>query len=451
VHPDVETLRDAIRLPTVADRDPERTDAAPFAALHALLADRFPLLHERLERVDLGAAAPRALLWRWAGASSERPVVLMAHQDVVPVTPDDPWTHPAFDAALVETPDGPAVWGRGTLDDKGQLVAVCAAVEGLLADGFVPAQDVWLSFGADEEVSGPSAPAAVAELRRRGVEPWFVLDEGGAVAGQAFPGVAAPVAVVGATEKGTTTLSLTVTGRGGHSSTPAAKGPTARLGRALWRLDQRPFPVNVPRPTVELLRRLAVHLPLPLRVLLSGATRTPAAVLGRALVAAGPETAAMVRTTMVATTLSGAPAHNVIAARARAEINLRVMPGESVASALEHVRSAVDDDQVVVDVVEANEPSPLSPTSEPDAQGAYALLERSIAAVFPDAVVTPYVMMAGTDSRYFTAICPRVYRFAPFRMSGEQRASIHSYDEHVHVAAWLEGVDWYTTLLKDLA
>lgn len=450
MHPDVEILRAAIRVPTVAERDPALTDDAPFAELHALLAEHFPLLHARLERVDLGPAAPRALLWRWAGASAERPVVLMAHQDVVPVTPDDPWTHPAFAAEVVETSDGPAVWGRGTLDDKGQLVAVCVAVERLLADGFVPAQDVWLSFGADEEVSGPSAPAAVAELGRRGVQPWFVLDEGGAVAGQAFPGVGAPVAVVGATEKGTTTLALTVTGRGGHASTPATKGPTARLGRALWRLDREQFPVNVPQPTVDLLRRLATHLPLPLRALLAGATRTPTAVLGRALVAAGPETAAMARTTMVATTLSGAPAHNVIAARARAEVNLRIMPGESVASALAHVRAAIDDDEVVVDVVEANEPSPLSPTTEPEAQGAFALLERTIATVFPDAVVTPYVMMAGTDSRTFAALCPRVYRFAPFRMSKEQRASIHSYDEHVHVAAWLEGVDWYTALLRGL-
>ena len=450
MHPDVEILRAAIRVPTVADRDPALTDPEPFARLHELLAEHFPLLHAQLERVDLGDAAPRALLWRWAGASPDRPVVLMAHQDVVPVTPDDPWTHDAFAADVVETPDGPAVWGRGTLDDKGQLVAICTAVERLLADGFEPAQDVWLSFGADEEVSGPSAPAAVAELARRGVEPWFVLDEGGAVAGQAFPGVSAPVAVIGSTEKGTTTLSLTVTGRGGHSSTPPTRAPAARLGRALWRLDRHQFGVNVPGPTVDLLRRLAGHLPLPLRALLAGATRTPPAVLGRALVAAGPETAAMARTTMVATTLVGAPAHNVIPARARAEVNLRIMPGESVAAAVEHVRAAVDDDEVVVDVVEANEPSPLSPTTEPEAQGAFALLERTVSAVFPEAVVTPYVMMAGTDSRTFTAICPRVYRFAPLRMSKEQRASIHSYDEHVHVAAWLEGVDWYVALLKGL-
>ncbi len=206
----------------------------------------------------------------------------------------------------------------------------------------------------------------------------------------------------------------------------------------------------MPGPTVDLLRRLAGHLPLPLRALLAGATRTPPAVLGRVLVAAGPETAAMARTTMVATTLVGAPAHNVIPARARAEVNLRIMPGESVAAAVEHVRAAVDDDEVVVDVVEANEPSPLSPTTEPEAQGAFALLERTVGAVFPDAVVTPYVMMAGTDSRTFTAICSRVYRFAPLRMSKEQRASIHSYDEHVHVAAWLEGVDWYVALLRGL-
>ena len=141
----------------------------------------------------------------------------MAHLDVVPVDESSPWQHPPFSA---EIHDG-AVWGRGTLDDKGCVAAICEAVERLLTDGHRPAQDVWLSFGCDEEVSGPTAAAAVDELVRRGVRPWFVLDEGGAVAYDAFPGVSRPVAAIGVAEKGTTSVELRVEGRGGHASTPA--------------------------------------------------------------------------------------------------------------------------------------------------------------------------------------------------------------------------------------
>jgi len=168
-------------------------------------------------------------------------------------------------------------------------------------------------------------------------------------------------------------------------------------------------------------------------------------LLTRALIAAGPEPAAMTRTTFAITTLSGAPALNVIAATAKAGVNIRIMVGDTVAGVLEHVRRAVDDDQVHIDVVEQNEPSPISPMDE-----AFELIESTITEIFPDAVPSPYVMMAATDSRFFTAICPRVYRFAPFRMTKAQRESIHSYDEHLGVDAFLDGVRWYRRLIERL-
>jgi len=401
----------------------------------AELARQFPLLHERLEltRVDT-----HGLLFRWAGRHDDRPVVLMAHLDVVPVEEDAPWQHPPFGAEVHDD----AVWGRGTLDDKGPLVAICEAVETLLEQDVAPAQDVWLSFGCNEEVSGEAAPLAVDELDRRGVRPWFVLDEGGAIAAEAFPGVAAPLGVVGVTEKGVTSLELRVDGRGGHASTPARNGPTARLARAITRLDRHPMAASVPEPTVELLRRMAPHASAALRPLMANAGRLRP-LLTRVLVAAGPEPAAMTRTTFAVTTLSGSPALNVIASTARAGVNIRIMVGDTVASVLEHVRRTIDDDEVQVSVVEANEPSPISPRDD-----AFELIEATIADVFPDAVPTPYVMMAATDSRFFTRICPRVYRFAPFRMTKAQRESIHSYDEHVGIEAFLDGVRWYRRLIE---
>ena len=435
----VAALQALVRIPTVSYAEPDRIDTAAFDAFVAELERRFPLLHRHLELTRIRS---HGLLFQWRGHASDRPVVLMAHLDVVPVDEDAPWQHPPFSADLV---DG-AIWGRGTLDDKGCLVGICAAVEQLLADDVTPAQDVWLSFGCDEEVSGQAAPEAVAELEGRGVRPWFVLDEGGAVAHQAFPGVDAPVAAIGVTEKGTTTLRLTVEGRGGHASTPARNGPTARLSRAVLRLDRSPFPASTPAPTLELRRRLAPHAPAAIAPLMARAERLQP-LLTRALIAAGPESAAMTRTTAAVTTLSGSPAHNVIASRATAGVNVRVMVGDTVAGVVEHVRKAIRDDGVRVEVVEAGEPSPVSPY---DGDRAFRLLESTVGELFPDAVASPYVMMAATDGRFFTRISDRVYRFAPYRMTKAQREAIHSYDEHLGVDDFLAGIAWYRRLIERL-
>ncbi|WP_300404449.1 M20/M25/M40 family metallo-hydrolase [Nocardioides sp.] len=437
----VEKLQALVRIPTVSHRDPTRVDTAAFDDFVETLAELFPLLHEHLE---LTRISTHGLLFRWAGSTADRPVVLMAHLDVVPV--EGTWQHDAFAAEIVEHEGEQVIWGRGTLDDKGCLAGICEAVEALLADGFAPAQDVWLSFGCDEEIMGQAARAAVDELDRRGVRPWFVLDEGGAIASEAFPGVGAPVGVVGVTEKGATSIELRVQGRGGHASTPARMGPTARLARAITRLDRSPMPASLPAPTIELFRRLAPHAALPLRPVLANAARLRPA-LTRVLLAAGPETAAMTRTTFAITTLSGSPAINVIAATAKAGVNIRVMVGDSVADVLSHVRAAVDDDEVHVDIIEEDAASPVSPVDD----DAFRLLETTIGEVFPDAVPAPYVMMAATDSRHFTAICERVYRFAPFRMTKAQRESIHSYDEHLGVQAFHDGITWYRRLIEQVS
>jgi carboxypeptidase PM20D1 len=440
IDPAVAKLQALVRIPTVSNRDPELVDVAAFDEFVAELERQFPVLHDRLEltRVDT-----HGLLFHWTGRSAERPVVLMAHLDVVPVEEDAPWQHPPFGA---EIHDG-AVWGRGTLDDKGELVAICAAVEALLERGFVPEQDVWLSFGCNEEVSGSSAVLAVEELSRRGVAPWLVIDEGGAIAAEAFPGVTVPVGVVGVTEKGVTSLELRVDGRGGHASTPARNGPTVRLAKAIARLDRHPMSASVPGPTLELFSRMAPHAPRALRPLMANAARLRP-VLTRALIAAGPEPAAMTRTTFAITTLSGSPALNVIASTAKAGVNIRIMVGDTVAGVLDHVRRTIDDDQVQVTVVEENEPSPISPYDPLHDDGAFGLIESTINEIFPDAIAAPYVMMAATDARFFTRICSRVYRFAPFRMTKAQRESIHSYDEHLEVDAFVDGVRWYQRLIE---
>jgi carboxypeptidase PM20D1 len=433
----VAKLQALVRIPTVSDRDWSRVDTDAFDRLLAELRTQFPLLHERLELTRVGS---HGLLFHWPGASSDRPVVLMAHLDVVPVDESAPWQHPAFSAAIV---DG-AIWGRGTLDDKGCVAAICEAVERLLEDDHRPAQDVWLSFGCDEEVSGTAAEAAVDELVRRAVRPWLVLDEGGAVAHDAFPGVKRAVAAIGVAEKGTTSVELRVEGRGGHASTPARNGPTARLARAILKIDRSPMPARLTDTTVDLMRTLAPHVPGPLRPVLGRADRIKP-LLTRALIAAGPEAAAMARTTFAITTLDGSPALNVIASSAVAGVNIRVMPGDTVAGALAHLRRVIDDDDVEIRVVERGEASPVSPVGE-----AFDLVTSTVAELFPDAVPAAYVMAGATDSRHFTRICDHVYRFAPFEMTAAQRQAVHSYDEHLGVDAFLAGIDWYRRLIERL-
>ncbi|SDT29702.1 M20/M25/M40 family metallo-hydrolase [Actinoplanes derwentensis] len=430
----LEAFRELLRIPTVSSRDASEWDHAAFDAFHDALRRHFPLLHA-LELTRIGS---HGLLFRWPGSAAEKPVVLMAHIDVVPV--DGEWRHPPF-GAVVE--DG-VIWGRGTLDCKGSLTAICQAVEGLLADGFTPAQDVWLSFGCDEEVTGEAARLAVEELQKRDVTPWFVLDEGGAVAYDAFPGVPKPMAVIGVTEKGVTSLELRVDGSGGHASTPAPLGPTARLARAITRLDRTPMRASAPDATVELLRRAAPHAEPPIRYALSVGVRNRA-LLTRLLLAAGPEAAAMVRTTFAVTTLSGSPALNVIASTATAGVNVRILVGDSVDGVIRHVRRVIKDPQVQIRVLSTTEPSPSSPLDD-----AFALLATVTEEQFPEAVTSPYVMMAATDARHFTRICERVYRFTPFEMTKTQRESIHANDENITIAAYEKGVAWYGALIARL-
>ena len=225
---------------------------------------------------------------------------------------------------------------------------------------------------------------------------------------------------------------------------PAAKGPTYRIARAITRLEKAPFPASLNAPTVA--RPSDGPARLRARPVLANAGRFPKVTV-KALVAGGPESAAMTRTTLAATTLSASPAVNVIASRATAGLNIRIAPGESVDSVVEHVRRAIHDKHVTIRVIEGGDPSPVSPF---DADEAFGLLERTIGEVFPDAVPAPYVLMAATDSRHFTRISDRVYRFAPFRMTKAQRQAIHSYDERLGVDDYLDGVRWYHRLIERL-
>ncbi|GIG53825.1 M20/M25/M40 family metallo-hydrolase [Demequina activiva] len=439
-----EHLSQAVRIATVTPPPGPLSDgdAATFGLLRTFLEQTYPCTFGAAELDVVGRAG---LLLRIPGASAVRPVLLMAHQDVVPVPADweaEGWEHPPFDGVIA---DG-RVHGRGTLDDKGALIVLLEALEALLREGWTPARDLYLLFGADEESHGPSALAAVELLETRGIEPWLVVDEGGAVATGAFPGLSTPMAAIGASEKGIVTLELTVESLGGHASTPPRRSAPGLLAKALVALEDSPFPTSLHDVSVEMFEGVAPHLTGPMRAVLgrAGSLRGP---LARLLPRLGPELAAMVRTTAAVTMLEGSPAQNVLATRATATVNLRVAVGSTVQDTLDHVRRAVGE-SVELTVVEASEPSPVSPTGDDER---WRALVSAVRTSYPDAVTVPYVMMAASDARHVARIAPAVYRFSPLAMDKAQREAIHGPGENVEIAALGAGVAFYRALLTGTA
>ena len=443
--PAIERFITLLRIPTVSRNDPALEDRDAFAAFRAKLAELYPLVHTKLELELIGGEndAAASLLYRWPGQGTGRPAVLRAHHAVVPA--DAPgWTHPPFEPALVPgtgLPE-PRIWGRGTLDDKGTLVALLEAVEGRLAAGYRPDADVYVFSGANEETAGSGAEDAVAVLTERGVRPGLVLDEGGAVAEGAIPGVRGEVAFIGVSEKGIAGIELSVEKPGGHASTPARDGATTRLARAIVRLESHPSRAVLSEPVAAMMRLLAPRTRGIRRRFFArpGVYRLP---LLRALTRGGGEGEAMVRTTRAVTRLTGSAGDNVIAERATAMVNVRIAVGSTVDEAAGDIRQAIADDQVTVRVVYGADPSPASPSDGPE----WDRLAAVIAEVFPDALVVPYVMLQASDSRHFTRISDTVYRFLPFDLTTAERGTLHAIDESIRVSTWRRAIVFFDRLL----
>lgn len=435
----VERFRALLRIPTISRLELDRVDWQQFERFVTLIPELYPGVHKSLERESV---AEHSLLYRWRGKSAEDPIVLMAHYDVVDAT-DERWEHPPFAAELVGEGPDTELWARGALDDKGALVCILEAVEALVARGFAPANDVYLSFGHDEETLGSGARAIAALLEARGIRPALLVDEGGAVVERIFPGVDAPIAVVGVSEKGITSVELRVTQDGGHASTPPKLAATTRLAHAIRKLDRKPFRAAFSATNLEMIRTVGAHARQPYRWLFTSQALTRGLLLAL-FTRLSDETRAMVRTTGVVTRLSGSRADNALAETATAIVNVRVAVGSSVADAVAHVRAAIDDPKVEVTALHPSEPSPVSPTSGPR----WDRVRRAIQSAYPQAIVTPYIQLGASDSRHFTGVCEAVYRFSPFEMSAAERGTLHAVNERIRVDTWLRGISFYEKLIE---
>ena len=338
-------LSTAVTFQTVSSREAGVHDPATFTAFHEFLEDSLPRVHETLARRKI---AQFSLLYKWPGRDTTlKPVLVMAHQDVVPATDSQSWTQPPF-SGVIE--DG-YVWGRGTMDDKSALMGCLEAAEQLIASGFQPARTVYFAFGHDEEIGGPGALAMAEHLTLRDIRFAFVLDEGGFIAHELLPDIEAPIALIGIAEKGYLTIELTVEQGGGHSSRPPAATAIGIVSRAVVKLEHSPFPSRLDGATREMFERLAPHMPFTQRLLI--ANQWLLAPLMLRMLENDVTMAALVRTTTAPTVFEAGGRETMLARQARAVVNLRILPGETVESALNRVREVVDDSRIEVRIVTA--------------------------------------------------------------------------------------------------
>jgi carboxypeptidase PM20D1 len=371
----------------------------------------------------------------------------MGHQDVVPVIPgtETKWSHGAFSGDIA---DG-FVWGRGTLDDKVTVIAVFEAIERLLREGYQPTRTIYLAFGHDEEVGGRQGAQAIAQLYRdrRLPAPALVLDEGGAVFEGAALGVTRPVALIGVSEKGFASLELSVEGEGGHSSTPPKETHIGRVARAIIALEDDQFPASVDGATRALLETIAPVMPFGRRLAIANLWLFGPVVKQGML--ASPQTAATIRTTTAPTIFQAGAKDNVLPPNAKAIVNFRIRPGETVESVIARVTRVIADTLVHVKSVGfRSDPSPISDHSGP-AFGVVASTIRQTLGSQPP-VVAPYLVTGGTDARYWAPSSRFVFRFNPFPFELDVLTRAHGTNERVPVQGFADGVRYYIQLVKNL-
>ena len=439
----VSRLSQAIQIQTISWGDARDKNAAdpdgPFAELHAFLERAYPGVHRALERETVNGAS---LIYRWKGANDAlAPIALAAHLDVVPIEAgtEEGWPAPPFSGAVR---DG-VVWGRGALDDKGSVIALMEAAERLIAKGFAPSRDIYFLFGHDEELGGARGAGAIIEkLEADGVRLAWTLDEGSAPVTGVIPGFDGVIALISLAEKGSTTLKLTASAEGGHSSTPSQEMAAAILAEALVKLADNPHPYVIDKNVEAFLHAIAPYTPFTQRLALKNLWLFGGIV--KSTLASDPVTAATLHTTTAITIVSAGTKTNILPQQAEAFVNYRIHPRDTPESVKERAAALINDERVAMTVVGAN---PASPVSSREADG-YGRIESAIRQTFGDIVIAPSLTLQGTDQRHYAKISDDAYRFFPFVVTPEDLSRIHGSNERITVENFARGIAFYEALIE---
>ena len=431
----LQALAALVRCRTVSNEKHEDEDDAEFAKLLELLPDLYPAVFETCSLLRL---PDRGLLFTWKGREDGKPAVLMAHYDVVPVEEDN-WDIPPFEAIIR---DG-AMWGRGTLDTKVTFNGILSAAENLIRQGFVPKNDIYFAFSGGEEVNGPGAVHIVDYFLEHRIDPELVIDEGGAVVKDIFPGVSDACGLVGIAEKGMMNLEFSVSSSGGHASAPAPHTPVGKLSSACARVEAHPFRSHFTKPALEMFDTLGRHSSFLYRMIFANLWCF-GWVLDLICRRSGGELNALLRTTVAFTQMQGSKAPNVIPPSASMVANLRLNPQDSVRGALGTIRDTIKDPEVELKVLQSFEPSPISRT---DCEG-WQRLVRAVSGTWKGCIVSPYLMVQCSDSRHYRKLSDRVYRFSAMDLTKEERASIHGNNEHIRLETAGRAVEFFIRVMK---
>ena len=431
----VSALAELVKCKTISYSDPSLEDNAEFEKLIAKLPELYPNV---FKVCDFQQLPHRGLLFKWTGKTAGEPAILMAHYDVVPVNEEN-WEKPPFEAIIEEG----VMWGRGTLDTKVTFNGVLSAAEHLISEGFQPEHDVYFAFSGGEEVNGKGAPTIVAWFENQGITPAMVVDEGGAVVENVFPGVKLPCGLIGIAEKGMINAQFRTVSNGGHASAPKPHTPVGILSRACTRVEGNPFKSHIEGPAGQMFDTLGRYSTLLYRVIFANMWCF-GFVLDLLAKSSGGEMNALLRTTVAFTQMEGSSARNVIPPEAKMVANMRLNPSDSVESALQYLRKVINDDSVEVSALESFEPSRVSTT---DCEG-WKKVSAAVAETWRGCIVAPYLMVQCSDSRHYGRISDKVFRFSAMDLTAEERSTIHGNNERIRLDCAHRAVEFYIRLMK---
>ena len=429
-------LADMVKCKTISHRDRSQENDEEFERFIKLLSERFPLIYKNctFERVS-----DRAILYHLKGKSSEKPSIFTAHFDVVDVEAKD-WSKEPF---CGEVEDG-FLWGRGSLDTKSTLNASMQALEQLLSEGFVPENDIYLAFSGNEEINGEGQPQIIKLFKERGINIGFVLDEGGAVVNNVFPGVTTPCALIGIAEKGMLNVELKFTGNGGHSSSPKPHTPVGRLSAACVRIENHPFKYRLSRVSASMFDTLARYSNFGYKLIFANLWLF-GPVLSLIGKLSGGELNALIRTTCSFTQMEGSKGINVIPPNATMCANLRLIPGETKSSAEAYLKKQIKDKDIQLTVLEGEEPSPTSVVGG----DAWNKIVYAVKGTWDNTIVSPYLMFACSDAKHWSRVSDKVYRFSAMALTSAERGTIHGNDERIPLDTIRKSVEFYLRLMKN--